>query len=172
MNMLDIRRHLPQLFCAHCTVHLVAVNHRRAHHRLFVLLDSSPGIVVPPPSSHIERILLEENANQQRRQQPTLHGRSHLSAIDERPQALRPQVRPSSVRFQIAWIDLGSKSNLIKCALATLKAPRKRFSKAHLKKRKKKRKKELKFKSFEPKMRIKSNQIFTDGSTLTKRVIS
>src|SRR3990167_2342157 len=137
MNMLDIRRQLPQLFCTLCTVHFVAVNHRRAHHRLFVLLDSLsfPMIADPPPPSHIERILLEENANQQRRQYPALHGRSHLSAIDERPQALRPQVRPSTVRLQIIWIDLGSKSNPIKCTLATLKTTRKRLSKAHLENR-------------------------------------
>src|SRR3990167_7331434 len=130
--MLNIRRQLPQLFCTLCSVHLVAVNHRRAHHRFFVLLDSSPGIAVPPPPSLFERILFEENANQQRRQQLALYGRSHLSAIDERPQALRPQVRPSSVRFQIGWKGLGGKLSLKKCALATLKAPRKRFSKAHL----------------------------------------
>src|SRR3990167_1892992 len=141
--MLDIRRQRSQLFCTACSVHFVAVNHRRAHHCFFVLIDSlsSPEIIVPPPPSHTERILLEENANQQRRQQPVLHGRSHLSAIDERPQALRPQVRPSSVRFQVSWSDLGCKSNLIKCTLATLKASRKSLSKAHLKKKEKKKRK-------------------------------
>src|SRR3990167_2678194 len=146
-------------------MNLVAVNHRRAHYRLFELHDITP--VISPPHFHVQGILLEENTNQQRRENTALHGGSHLSVVDERPKTLRPQVRPSSVRFQICWIGLGSKSNLMTCALATLKVPRKRLSKAHLGK-KEKLKKKIESNGIIRNGTIKSYQILTDAA-LSKR---